>query len=207
MSRSVIEDPTTGTGAHVDVNQHLHVEAVSREEKDQAAKKGWKFNINTGDITFTNSTKVTVLYIKNTGDYDIVVSSLIYNLGNTASGSGDVLIEVKRNPTAGDIIDNTNNVAVGPGVSANQNFGSTETMSGLFYKGAQGETAVSGGDGVSISTRSAANTGRIVVSLGAMELPKGASMSIDYTPPGSNTSQITQFAAAVHVKHPDVAAE
>ena len=206
MGRSVIEDPTTGTGAHVDANQHLHVESVTRDEKDQAAKFGWKFNINTGDITFTNSTKVTVLYIKNTGDYDLVISSLIYNLGTTASGSGDVLIEVKRNPTAGDIIDNTNNVATGPGVSANMNFGSTETMTGLFYKGAQGETAVSGGDGVAITTRSAANTGRIVISLGAVELPKGSSLSVDYTPPGSNTSQITQFAAACHIKHPDVSA-
>lgn len=206
MGRVVIQDPTTGTGAHVDVNQHLHVESVTREEKDQAAKFGWKFNINTGDITITNSTKITALYIKNTGDYDLVISTLIYNLGNTASGTGDVLIEVKRNPTAGDIITNANNCDVGAGVSANQNFGSTETMTGLFYKGAQGETAVSGGDGVSISTRSASNTGRLIISLGAVELPKGSALSVDYTPPGSNTSQIVQFAAACHVKHPDVAA-
>ena len=207
MGRVVIQDPTTGTGAHVDKNQHLHVEAVTRDEKDQAAKKGWKFNVNTGDITITNTTKITALYIKNTGDYDMVINSLIYNLGNTTSGTGDVLIEVKRNPTAGDIITNTNNCDVGAGVEANQNFGSTETMTGLFYKGAQGETAVSGGDGVTVSTRSAANTGRIVIALGAMELPKGSALSVDYTPPGSNSSQTIQIAAALHIKHPDVAAE
>jgi hypothetical protein len=206
MGRMVIEDPRTGDGAHVDANYHLHVESVNRDEKDQAAKFGWKFNINTGDITITNTTKITALYVKNTGDHDMVVNALIYNLGNTTNGTGDVLIEVKRNPTAGSIITNANNVAVGAGQEANQNFQSTNTMTGLFYVGAQGETAVSGGDGVSISTRSAANTGRILIGLGAMEIPKGAAFSVDYTPPASNTSQTIQIAAAVHIKHPDVAA-
>jgi hypothetical protein len=207
MGDIVLRDPTTGTGAHVDINSHLHVESTTRDEKDQAAKLGWKFNVNTGDITLTTANKHSLLYMKNTGDYDIVVSALIYNLGNTTNGTGDALIEVLRNPTAGAIISNTNNVATGPGVSANQNFGSTETLTGLFYKGANGESVISASDGVSISTRSASNTGRIVVSLGALELPKGSSIAVDYTPPASNTSQTVQIAAAVHVKHPDVAAE
>jgi hypothetical protein len=206
MGNIYIRDPDKGDGAHVDINGHLHVESVSRDEKDHAAKQGWKFNVNSGDIgAITNSTKISALYIKNTGDYDMVISTLIYNLGNTTSGTGDVLIEVIRNPTAGDIITNANNCAVGPGVEANQNFGSTETMTGLFYKGAQGETAFTDGD-VTISTRSAANTGRFTISLGAVELPKGSALGVNYTPPASNTSQIVQFAAAIHIKHPDVAA-
>ena len=204
MGNVIIRDPDKMDGAHVDINGHLHVESVSRQEKDHAAKVGWKFNINTGDITITNSTKVSLLYVKNTGDYDMVLNTLIYNLGNTTSGTGDVLIDVIRNPTTGDIITNANNCQVGPGVEANQNFGSTETMTGLFYKGAQGETAVNGSE--TILTRSAANTGRIVVSLGAMELTKGSAVAINYTPPASNSSQTVQFAIAVHIKHPDVAA-
>jgi hypothetical protein len=205
MGDVIIRDPVKGHGAHVDVNSHLHVEAVTRVEKDQAAKFGWKFNVNTGDITLTTANKHSLLYIKNTGDYDIIIDAMIYNLGNTTNGSGDALIEILRNPTAGAIITNTNDVAIGPGVSANQNFGSTETMTGLFYKGANGESAISASDGVTLTTRSASNTGRIVISLGAMALPKGSSMAVDYTPPGSNSSQIVQIAAAVHVRHPDVA--
>jgi hypothetical protein len=204
MSNTVIRDPEKMDGAHVDINGHLHVESVSRDEKDQAARFGWKFNINTGDITITNTTKLSLLYIKNTGDYDLVISAVIYNLGNTTNGTGDVLLDIIRNPTTGGIIDNTNNCQVGPDVEANQNFGSTETMTGLFYKGAQGETAVNGSE--TIMTRSAANTGRILISLGAMELPKGSAMAVNYTPPASNSSQTVQIAAACHIKHPDVAA-
>jgi hypothetical protein len=202
-----LRDSLTHQGCYIDSNQHLHTEAVIRTEKDQAALKGWRFNINTGDITLTNATETSVLYVKNTGDFDLVIDSLIYNLGNTTSGTGDVKIDVVRNPTAGEIITNANNVAMGAGVEANQNFGSTNTMTGLFYKGATGETLLSGGDGDSISTRSSANTGRIVISLGSTTLPKGASIGINYTPPTSNTSQICQFAMAVHVREPKVAVD
>jgi hypothetical protein len=205
MGNVYIRDPDKGDGAHVDINGHLHVESVNRVEKDHAAKFGWKFNINTGDITLTNATETSVLYIKNTGNDDMVVTALIYNLGATTSGTGDVKIDVIRNPTAGGIITNANNVLAGAGVEANQNFGSTNTMTGLFYKGATGESAFSDGD-VSVSTRSASNTGRIVVSLGAIEMPKGTALGINYTPPTSNTSQICQFAAAVHIKNSEVAA-
>jgi hypothetical protein len=199
MSDVVIRGPVGGTGAHVDTNQHLHVDSVQRSESDRAARLGFRFNINTGDITLTNATLTSVAYVKNTGDDDLIIASLVYNLGATASGSGDAKIEVIRNPTAGGIITNANDMEVGPGVSANMNFGSTNTMTGLFYKGATGETAFTDGD-VTISTRSASNTGRIVVSLGAMDLPKGTAIGINYTPPTSNTSQIVQFAMSCHIR-------
>jgi len=206
MGDVVLRDPVTGAGAHVDANQHQHVEAVNRDEKDQAARFGQKFNINTGDITITTANKHSVLYLKNTGDDTMVINSLIYNLGATASGTGDVLIEVLRNPTAGAIITNAVAPSVGQGISANQNFSSTNLLQGLIYKGANADTVISASDGVSISTRSAANTGRIVVSLGSLEIEKGASLAIDYTPPASNTSQKVQFALAMHVRTPKVAA-
>ena len=85
------------------------------------------------------------------------------------------------------------------------NYSSTNIMTGLFYKGATGETALGGSDGVAISTRSAANTGRIFISLGAMTLPKGTALGIDYTPATSNTSQICQFAIACHIRDISVA--
>jgi hypothetical protein len=203
MGGFVVIDPVSQTGAKVSKNQRLETESVTLVEKDRAAISGWKFNINTGDITLTNATKTSVLYVKNTDEYDLSVDSLIYNLGNTTSGSGDVKVEVIRNPTAGDIITNANNVETGAGVEANKNFASTNTLTGLFYKGATGETALSGGDGATISTRSASNTGRIVISLGNLILPKGTAIGIDYTPPTSNTSQTVQFAISCHIRNPD----
>jgi len=200
MSEISIKNGDGGDIAKVDTNKRLHTAGVNEELRDHACDSSiaQKYNINTGDLTLTDANKTSVLFIKNTGDDDLVVTALIYNLGATTSGTGDVLIEVLRNPTAGDIVSNANDVAIGPGTSANQNFGSTNTMTGLFYKGATSEGVFSDGM-VTVSTRSATNTGRIVISLGAVILPKGASLGVDYTPPTSNSSQICQFAAATYI--------
>jgi hypothetical protein len=121
-------------------------------------------------------------------------------MGNSnAAAAVNCKWDLIRNPTAGDIITNTNDAAVGPGVSANQNFGSNNTLTGAFYKGATSEGVVSDGT-VSISSRLATNTGRVVISLGAVVLPKGTSIVAQYTPPTGNTSQIVQCAAACYVR-------
>ena len=65
-------------------------------------------------------------------------------------------------------------------------------FNGDAFKGATAETASSGGT-KSRSIRSADNTGIIVQEVGAIILEKGSTLSIDYTPPTSNTSQIVQF--------------
>jgi hypothetical protein len=200
MSEISIKDGATGNVAKVDSNLRVHTSGVNEGLADHACDSGIaeKYNINTGDLTLTDANKTSVLYIKNNGDDDMVFTALIYNLGATASGTGDVVIEILRNPTAGDIITNANDCQVGSGVSANQNFGSTNTMTGLFYKGATSE-GVFGDGAVTVVTRSASNTGRIIISLGAMILPKGSSIGINYTPPASNSSQICQFAAATYI--------
>ena len=199
-----IKNGSNGDVALVDKNRRLHTETIIQEQSDHACDTGieQKYNVNTGDITINNATKLTTLYMKNTGADDLVITALIYNLGNSASGSGDAKIDVIRNPTTGDIIDNTNNVLAGAGEEANQNFGSSNTLTGNFYKGAVGETAVNGS--VTITTRTASHTGRIPLALGAITIPKGKSIAIDYTPPTSNTSQIVQFAAACFVRTSEV---
>lgn len=206
MSEVTIKNAGSGDLAKVTTTGRLKSESIVEQLIDHACDSeiAERYNVNTGDITLTSATKTSVLYIKNTSDKgDLVITSLIYNLGNTTGGSGDVLIEVIRNPTAGDIISNANNVAVGADISANQNFGSSNTPSGSFFKGASGETAFSDGS-VTISTRSASNTGRIAITLGSVVLPKGSSLGIDYTPPSGNTSQKCQFIASCYIKTADV---
>lgn len=206
MSEVVIKNAGTGDIAQVNAKGYLKVTAVVEDLKDHACDTGiaTKYNINTGDITLTNATETSVLYIKNTSTAgDLVVTAAIYNLGNTTSGSGDVKIDIIRNPTAGDIVTNANNVLVGATAAANQNFGSANVLSGSFFKGASGETAFTNGD-VTVSTRSASNTGRIVISLGAITIPQGSSLGINYTPPSGNTSQICQFAIACYLATEDV---
>jgi hypothetical protein len=202
MSEVVIKNAGSGDNAKVTTAGRLKVESVNEEITDHACDTGieQKYNINTGDITLTSANKTSTLYVKYDGtEGDLVVTSLIYNLGSSTNGTGDVLIEVIRNPTAGDIVTNANNVAVGTGASANQNFGSANTLTADIYLGATGESVFTDG-AVTVSTRSASNAGRIVISLGAVILPKGSSLGINYTPPSGNTSQKVQFAAACYVK-------
>jgi len=205
MPEVSLKDGASGNIAKVTTNRRLQTASISSAQADHACDSGieQKFNVNTGDITLTNAIETSVLFIKNTSDDDFVITALIYNLGATTSGTGDVLLNIIRNPTAGGIVTNANDTEVGPGVSANQNFGSTNTLSGMFYKGATGEAVFSDG-AVSILTRSASNTGRIVISLGAVVLPKGASLGVNYTPPASNTSQTCQFAAACYLRTTEV---
>jgi hypothetical protein len=179
-------------------NGRMFVNAITEDASEHECEDGNKYNINTGDITIGNASETSVLYIKNNETSDLVVTALIYNLGNTTGGSGDIKIDVIRNPTTGDIVTNENDALVGPGVSANQNFGARKTLAANVYKGASGETKFSDG-AVSVSTRSASNTGRFVVSLGALIMPKGTTLGINYHPPSGNTSQICQFAIACYL--------
>ena len=185
----------SGLFATINAENRLEVSAITEEEKDHAGGLGDKYNINTGDITLTDANKTTVLYVKNNEDEDLVITALIYNLGNSTSGTGDVKIDVLRNPTTGDIVTNASAAAA----VSNQNFGSTKTLTADVFKGATADAAITDGD-LTITTRLAANTGRIFISLGALVIPKGSSIAIDYTPPASNTSQIVQFAMACFVK-------
>ena len=150
--------------------------------------------MNTGDITITNATTTTVFYLRNDNDHPVFITSFFYNLGATTSGTGDIIMDIIKNPLAGDIIDNANPVEM----NSNQNFGVTTEFLGGVYKGATGETVVDGSK--TISTRSVTNTGRIVIVLGAMVLAKGSSVAVNYTPPTSNTSQTIQVAATCFIQ-------
>lgn len=198
---TIIRDGTgTGIAAKVTSDNRIYVSSVSQTEKDHAADEEGKYNINTGDITLTSAAKTTVLYLKNNEDEDFFLTAAIYNLGSSTGGSGDVKIEVIRNPNAtGDIITNANAVES----VINLNFGSSQTLNALVYKGATGETVLAGTE-VALSTRSSSSTGRIFIDLGAIIIPKGSSVSINYTPPTGNTSQICQFAFACFLKTFDV---
>lgn len=181
----------TGNKASVSPQGRLKTSAVTLSQSEREAFIGDKFNINTGSITLTNATETTLMYIKNNADLDFVISTFIYNLGNTTGGSGDITANVIRQPTAGDIITNANNVDV----VSNLNFGSSKTASLDAYKGASGESVVTDGD-VSISTISPSPTGRIAITNATLVMPKGTTLAVNYTPPTSNTSQVVQIVAS-----------
>lgn len=200
MSISILDGLGSGREVGVDKRNRMTSATISESESNYHTTLGLKYNINTGDITLTNAVETTVLYLKNNDDRNMVIDALIYNLGNSTGGSGDILINVIRNPTAGDIITNANDVAVGTGLEANLNYGSSLTLNADIYKGASGEAVITNGL-TNVLTRNASSTGRIFISPGGgVILPKGNSIAFNYTPPSGNTSQICQFAMNVYVK-------
>lgn len=163
---------------------------------DAEAIAGNGYNINTGDITLTNATKITALYVKNTGTKDIVVNTFIYLTGNSTGGAAtsDFLYTAITNPTAGDIITNANAVDV----NINRRIGSTNSLTVNAYKGAQGETAVSGGSDL-FGTR-LSGSGRQAIPF-LVVIPAQQSLAIDFTPKASNTSVIFQVALSCYERN------
>ncbi len=199
MSFTIRDGIGSGKEAKVNSNNRLSTTSITESEADFATEEGTRYNLNTGTITLTDANNTTVFYLKNNEDSDLIVTALIYNLGNSTGGSGDLTVDVVRNPTAGDIITNANDADI----IQNQNHGSTRSLSADVYKGATAEALITDGN-VSISTLSASGTGRIVIALGALTLPKGSSLAVNITPQSGNTSQGVQVAAACYVKTFDV---
>lgn len=196
MAEIIQDGRGTGYTAKVDSLGRIHADAVSTFKEDSQAKRGLAYNINTGTITLTNASITNgVAYLKNNEDYDLVISSVIYILGNSTGGSGDILVEVIKNPTTGTLISGASAVEI----SANKNFGSSRSLNALAYKGATGNTVTDG----SSFAKTILSTGaqRVVGVLGGgVILPRGASIAIRFTTPVGNTSMVVQFAFACYLE-------
>lgn len=200
MTFSIIDGEGSNRRAGVDTRFRLKISSIVETESNFAIESGNKFNVNTGDITITNATKLSVLYIKNNDNRTLIIDALFYNTGTSTGGTGDHIFDIIRNPKTGQIITAATNVQIGLTENANFNFGSSQTLNVLAYKGTQGQTVFSDG-GLNISTRKGyTNQPTNISPGGSIYLPKGASLGINYTPPTGNTSMIVQFGANGYFK-------
>lgn len=180
----------TGKGylAKVDTENRLLTSSITSAREEHASESGFSYNINTGVITLTNATITPVLYIKNNEEYDLIITSLIYQTGASANASGTtILVDVQRNPT-------TISFSTAVEMNINRNFGSSRTLSVTAYKGATGAT-MSGGT-KAFESILAVTTQRIAIATGAITLPRGSSIGINFTAATGNTSQAVEFAVA-----------
>lgn len=184
----------TGTSylAKVNSENRMFTDAVERNHSQDAAIKGDAYNINTGVITLTSANKSAVLYVKNNAADNLYIDTLFYLIGNSTGGSGDMLITVLRNPTAGTIISNATAVEM----NANRNFGSSKTLDVDDYKGAEGYTFTDGTKIIeSIFNQSAT---RAAIAVGTIVLTQGTSIGIDVTPATGNTNLDVEFAVSCY---------
>jgi hypothetical protein len=174
-----------------DANQRLLVNATTETYADQAAEVGDKYNINTGYVTVTASNECALLHIKNNETDPLVLTALIYSFGSS-NGSGTIQVNVFRNPTSGTIVTNANNVSA----NSNMNFGSNKTLSITAFAGSSTHTTTGGVLSIASLVN---NNSRNVISLGAVVIPKGSSLSVSVKPGDGNTSMNTNIAAAAYL--------
>lgn len=190
----VIKNGSNGNTAFVDSSKRLHTYSVTETASRYASETGDSFNINTGIINLTSDSKSAILYVKNNESRDMIIEGIYYLIGNSTGGTGDVLISVLRNPTAGTIVSGASDVEI---KGVNRNFGSSKTLSADMYKGAEGNT-LTDGDKV-IETILNQSPQRVFINAGDIILQKGSSIGIEITPASSNTDVDVEAALSVHL--------
>ena len=185
----------SGVNAEVDSNQRLHTDAVTFSRAELEVELGNAYNINTGTIALTSASKSSVLYVKNNENEPLVIESLIYLLGSSTGGTGECVITVIRNPTAGTIVSNAVDCEM---AGVNRDFGSNQTLNADMYKGAEGDT-ITASDGKAIESILPIAQRHRLGGVGDIVLEKGSSIGIEITPPPGNTGMNAQFAMSVFV--------
>ena len=184
-------DSGTGNGKSVKIDDQnrMYVDAITFNRAEEEVERGNGYNINTGVINLTSANKSAVLYMKNNEDYPLVITALFYMWGTSTGGTGDVLVTMLRNPSAGTII---SNAVAAEMAGVNRNFGSNKSLSADIYKGAEGNTFTNGDKIIESLLDQGAR--RTVLTVGDVVIPKGSSLGIDITPATGNTSLDVEFA-------------
>ncbi len=191
----IIDDGTgSGNKSKVDSDNRLHTNAITRTELELAVLLGNAFNVNTGLITLTNAgVNNGIVYYKNTGNEDLIISEILIIIGSSTGGSGDGTINVYKNPTTGTLISGT--LAVESNV--NRNFSNFKSLSADLYKGATA-TTVTNGDVFGSTVRNGSSV--INFTSSPISLGKGNSLAITYSPPAGNTSQSIRIATTIFIR-------
>ena len=173
----VIKSGDSGNTARVFRNR-LNVHSTAETEEVDALEDGDAYNINTGSISLAAAT--ATLYLKNNEDKDLIINALVVGVGTPDGGNtnftGETVIELIRNPTAGTLIDST---PTNTSINENRNFGSTNTLSATTYQAGASGDAISDGSTALYFFQNGA--GRLFAGINIL-LPKGSSIGVRVTP-------------------------
>ena len=179
--------------AKVDSRNRMFTDSISRSQLEYAVLTGNGYNVSTGSMTLTSDGNSAVGYFKYTGSATVIIKEILVILG-ASNGTGNGVITLLKNPTAGTIVDNALPVAS----ASNRDFGSSTSLEATAYKGAEGYTFT---DGETFAVTSRDNTSQVVAFDAApIVLRKGNSIGIKYTPPSGNTSQSIVVAGTIYVE-------
>jgi len=181
-----------GREAKVGNENRLYVDAKTVEEKLISTKDGDGYNLNTGIVSISATTGM--MYVKNNEDKDLAIETVVVGTGaGSYNTTGEVQIQITRNPTAGTLIDNATAIAQ----NANRNFGSAKTLSATAYKAAASGNTIT--DGTDIILIGAPNSQARTVASIDLVLQKGNSIGIEVNPNLSSGSVNCYVALIVHL--------
>ena len=179
MSTTIQDGTGTKIKAGVTINNRLLVDSVQRSEREETSIMGESYIMGTGFVTLTGTTPSSILYFKNNGDEDLVITRFIVSVRKSTGGTEDHIRGIiYKNPTS---------MSNGTGVDLiinNINFGSSNTIESSSEIGKEG-TTLNGGT-TFLST--VAPTEQITSEDAATIIPRGSSIGVSIIPPAGNTS-------------------
>ena len=187
---TVIEDGTgKGFAARIDADNRIYTRTVNENEFEHAVRNGRAFNVNTEFLTINSaspSVDNALLYLKNNGDEDIILTGWFIGTGDpqgTATGVGPT-VKVIYNPTGGTIITNASPVTL-----VNRQAGSSETFDITAYKASASGETLTGGLAAPVLFQTQPSAGRVFGNV-YLALKKGASLGVIFDLGGLTSSQI-----------------
>jgi len=185
MTELVLKDGGGGTTAKIDTKGRQKVFSTSQPEESTAALSGDTFVISSGDITLTSATESGVLHIENTDNVPWIVTRLFFNGAASASGVGHWRVRITKDSKAGTLISNA--VVT---VTSNLNLGDPKTLTGIFFKGVEGDTLTDGTTFINTIVPTAPF--RLLIQDNPLVMEPGSRASVAIIPPASNTSFLLQ---------------
>ena len=181
-----------GREAKVGNNNRLFTDNVTTTEGVQALKDGDAYNLNTGIISISATTGM--FYLKNNEDKNLLIEAVVIGTGaGSYNTTGEVQIQITRNPSTGTLISNATAVAQ----NANRNFGSAKTLTATAYKAAaSGNTITDGTDIILIGAPNA--QARTFAEINLL-LEKGNSIGVEVNPNLSSGSVNCYIACICHL--------
>ena len=181
-----------GREAKVGKNNRLFTDNVTTTEGVQALKDGDAYNLNTGIISISATTGM--FYLKNNEDKNLLIEAVVIGTGaGSYNTTGEVQIQITRNPSTGTLISNATAVAQ----NANRNFGSAKTLTATAYKAAASGNTIT--DGIDIILIGAPNAQARTFAEINLLLEKGNSIGVEVNPNLSSGSVNCYIACICHL--------
>ena len=175
---SIIKDGTgSGDTAKVDVSNKLNTRTVESPSIHEAAEAGEALFISSGAVTLTSCCQSAILWYQNDECRDILITEVFFSVGSSTGGTGSVLFSFRKNATG-------LSSSVGDAIFTNPNFGSCTSFCSTSERGEEAAT-VTGGIATAAFFITLDGTSTLPATL---VIPKGKSISVQVTPPVSNSS-------------------